>query len=229
VFIIFQLFCANSSVCFWLYAAGWRPAKFFLEKKIFRQGFSGPPSGKGKQAARFSAVLKMVLKMETTARAFFLSNLRKSLDPAEAAERLLSFLTNQFLDSVDIEEVARGLNFANSCTTLHDRELGAEIMEQADLWARWDRWVKVGKIRERLGGEDSQISGQILSDHMDEVAKRAESMLRRRDWRAAAVMVRTLSHRLKKSAWWLDREDETMKTLARNRKKMREVRGVMDC
>lgn len=168
----------------------------------------------------------MTRVMPSRIRRIFVDDLSKVLEPVGAAQRVLSGLMARFLQGVDAEDFAEKLDFSESWTTLHDHELGAEILKQTDLWQQFERFACKGQIRKQLGEADPKLSGSVMLSHMDDVARAMESLLNQRY--GQPVMIRILSQKLKNAQWWREQEAAISKQLQKNRKKMRAVKGVME-
>lgn len=152
------------------------------------------------------------------------SQIQTRLDAISMATDIARKMLEEFMHLVDMDEYAQEMNFADSYTTLHDHQLGDEILKQTDLMEKFKDFAGSGKFEELFGGKDENLSGKAMEHFSNHFSKVMENIFRLEDFRP--LMVRTLSQKLKSSEWWRKNGDEVSKTIQKNRDRLNKVKAV---
>lgn len=152
------------------------------------------------------------------------SQIQMRVDAISMATDTARKMLKEFLHLVDMDEYAQEMNFVDSYITLHDHQLGDEIIKQTDLMEKFKDFAGAGKFEELFGGEDENLSGKAMEHFSNHFSKVMESIFRAEDFRP--LMARTLSQKMKSSEWWKNNGDEVSKTLQKNRDRLNKVKAV---
>lgn len=157
----------------------------------------------------------------------FLHQVQVRMDLNSLARDILSQMLNEFFTTLDLDEYAPTLEFADSYTTLHDHHVGAEILKQTDIEQRFLAFAGKGKANEFFGGEDAALSGVAMAHIANHFATMLESAFRSgQEWRP--ILIRTVAHKFKNSSWWKENGEQVSKILQKNRDRLNKIKSVQE-
>lgn len=159
-------------------------------------------------------------------RALYVDAVKNRMTRSDFVREITDRMLDGFMRDVDMEIVARGMDFTNSYTTLHDHEFGAEILRQTDFDQRFRDFAGVGRFKELFGGDDEQLSGIAMVAFADRFASIMESAFCSRKYRPG--FIKCLSIKFKETEWWKDNFNQVSRVLRRNRKRLNAAKAVMN-
>lgn len=125
----------------------------------------------------------------------------------------------------DFDKYIPTLDFSDSCVTLHDHEIGAEILRLTDIKQRFFEFAGKDKIRELFSGTYAEFSGPLLEDHVNNVIVEINTELHHGEtWRK--ILVNAVAAFFKRTRWWEQNRAGLAKILEKNRYKMRQIKFV---
>lgn len=159
-------------------------------------------------------------------RAAYIQQVKARIDPSSIVGDVVRRMVDEFASTVDIEQYCPHLEFDNSYTTLHDHQIGAEILKQTDIVARFEAFAGRGRMKELFGGEDDQLSGVVAVHFANFFASQMESAMRSQEYKPQ--LVKLLATKFKSSDWWKANETRVSKVLKKNRDQLNKIRSVQE-
>lgn len=166
------------------------------------------------------------MKTRAECREFWVKQFQQRIDATSMAADAIRHMVVEFEPTIDIEKVCEGLRLDESYTTLHDHQIGAEILKQTDLEKQFEKFAGRGKMKELFGGEDEALSGVAAAHMADYFASVMESALRVKEYKPH--LVRILASKFKNSEWWKTNEASVVKVLEKNRRRLRILKDVQE-
>ena len=160
----------------------------------------------------------------TRSRDAIIIKLHRYLDVSTMANDIQRQMLYEFMSTLDMEQYAPQLQFADSYTTLHSYALGDEILKQTDIEKRFESFAGAGRIKELFCGEDEILSGSMMSYILDRFANELENSFKNKSYRSE--LIRDVSALFKSTNWWKANCDRVSKILQKNRNRLNHVKSV---